>query len=158
MISGLADTTIVIEAPTRSGALITARHALEQGRAVLAAPGRVGDPQAAGCLALLRDTPARPLVGLDELVVDLGFDREVEPGAVGDLNAGAALAMLGPTERAVAERLVGGVASADALTQSTGLPPQVVAGALTLLQLRGWSQPLGSLHLPAGPLLRTSSR
>jgi DNA processing protein len=158
LISGLADTTIVIEAPTRSGALITARHALEQGRSVLAAPGRVGDSRVAGCLALLRDTPARPLVGLDELVVDLGFDRPATPDAPGDLNAGGALALLGPSERAVAERLVRGAASADALTQSTGFSPQVVAGALTLLQLRGWSQPLGSLHLPAGPLLRTSER
>jgi DNA processing protein len=157
VISGLADTTIVIEAPTRSGALITARHALEQGRTVLAAPGRIGDPTAAGCLALLRDTPARPLIGLDELVADLGFDGPVEPGAHGELSAAAALAMLGPTERAVAERLVGGAASSDRLTRSTGLPPQVVAGALTLLQLRGWSQPIGSLNLPAGPLLRVGA-
>jgi DNA processing protein len=158
IISALAQATIVVEAPARSGALITARHAFEQGRSVLAAPGRVGDPHTTGCLSLLRDTPARPLAGLDEMVVDLGFDGDVEPIVDDHLNADSALALLGPTERAVAERLVRGLASADALTQATGLPPQVVAGTLTLLQLRGWSQPLGSLHLPAGPLLRTSGR
>jgi DNA processing protein len=145
---------LVIEAPGRSGALITARHALEQGRTVLVAPGRVGDVQAAGCLALLRDAPVRPLIGLDELVVDLGFEGDVGVAAGAELTARAALELLGPTERAVAERLAAGVMSADALIQSTGLPAQVVAGALTLLEIRGWSQPIGSLHLPAGPLLR----
>jgi DNA processing protein len=155
IISGLSDATLVIEAPARSGALITARHALEQGRAVLAAPGRIGDSQAAGCLALLRDTPSRPLVGLDELVVDLGFDAHVETGGEGRLSARAALDLLGPIERAVAERLTVGVMSADGLIHATGLPAQVVAGALTLLEVRGWSHAIGSLHLPAGPLLRT---
>ena len=73
LISVLSQATIVIDAPTGSGALITARHALEQGRLVLVAPGRPNDPSVAGSLALLRETPARPLVGLDELVVDLGY-------------------------------------------------------------------------------------
>ena len=63
IISVLASATIVVEAPARSGALITARHALEQGRQLLVAPGRPLDPAVAGNLALLRETPARPLVG-----------------------------------------------------------------------------------------------
>ena len=68
IISALARATIVVEAPARSGALITARHALEQGRILLVAPGRPMDPAVAGNLALLRETPARPLVGLDEMI------------------------------------------------------------------------------------------
>ena len=78
IISGLALATVVVEAPVRSGALITARHALEQGRLLFVAPGRPGDPTMAGALALLRETPARPLVGVEELVVDLEHRRRAE--------------------------------------------------------------------------------
>jgi DNA processing protein len=161
IISGLSDATIVVEAPLRSGALITARHAFEQGRAVLVAPGRPGDPQVSGCNALLRETPARPITTLDELVVDLGFHLAHPPrtGSNGRrlLGASEALALLNGPERAVAARLTHGAASLDALASAVGQPPSIVAGALTLLQLRGWCQPIGPLNLPAGPLLRTSS-
>lgn len=161
LISVLTDATLVIEAPVRSGALITARHALEQGRTVLAAPGRPGDPSTAGCLALLRETPARPLVGLDELVVDLdlfgGRARAATTPGPGELDADTAIRLLGPAERAVAERLTRGPASADALIVDTGLTPAVASGAVTLLLLRGWAQSVGPAYLAAGPLMRGSS-
>lgn len=161
LISVLTDATLVIEAPLRSGALITARHALEQGRTVLAAPGRPGDPSTAGCLALLRETPARPLVGLDELVVDLDlFGGRARAGTTtgpGELDADTAIRLLGPAERAVAERLTRGPASADALIADTGLTPAVASGAVTLLLLRGWAQSVGPAYLAAGPLMRGSS-
>lgn len=165
LISVLTDATLVIEAPMRSGALITARHALEQGRSVLVAPGRPGDPSTAGCLALLRETSARPLVGLDELVVDLdllGGDAAAGGTAVAarstEMDADTALRLLGPAERAVAERLSRGPASADALIADTGLTPAVASGAVTLLLLRGWAQSVGPAYLAAGPLVRQSAR
>jgi DNA processing protein len=163
IISGLATAVVVIEAPVRSGALITARHALEQGRGVLVAPGRPGERVMAGSLALLRETPARPLVGIEELLVDLGLVEGPDgpPGgtrAGGPLDAGTALATLGPVERAVAQVLVTGPASIDAVVRTTGHPPSVVAGALTLLQLRGWADTMGPLQLPAGPLLAVGPR
>jgi DNA processing protein len=162
LISVLTDATLVIEAPVRSGALITARHALEQGRIVLVAPGRPGDPSTAGCLALLRETPARPLVGLDELVVDLDLlgSRKAAGGTSrpAEMDMDTALRLLGPAERAVAERLSRGPASADALIADTGLTPAVASGAVTLLLLRGWAQSVGSAYLAAGPLVRRSSR
>lgn len=155
IISGLASATVVVEAPARSGALITARHALEQGRPLFVAPGRPGDRVVAGSLALLRETPARPMVGIEELLVDLGaLGGTGEPdGAARSLDASAALATLGSVERAVAAVLVNGPASIDAIVRCTGQPPSVVAGALTLLQLRGWATAMGPLQLPAGPLL-----
>lgn len=162
IISVLTLGTIVVEAPIRSGALITARHALEQGRRLLVAPGRPGDAASAGCLDLLRQSPARPLVGLDELVVDLGLDAQPLRGARPDgparLSCSAALAMLGPVEREVARALHDGPTTIDAIIARTGQPPAVVAGALTLLQLRGWSQPVGAMQLPCGPLLAAPAR
>jgi DNA processing protein len=162
IISALADAVVVVEAPRRSGALITARHALEQGRPLFVAPGRPGDATTAGCLALLRETPARPITGPEELLVDLGFVGEgSSPGwngtdsrALGPrLDRRMALALLDGAQREVATRICHGPVGADALVVSTGLPPGVVSGALTLLQLRGWIQPLGAAYLPSGPLL-----
>ncbi len=155
IIAALADATIVIEAPSRSGARITASLALELGRPVLVAPGRVGDHSTAGSLAILRETPARPLVGLDEMVEDLGYlapsreeARDSEP------DAQAALYMLGNAEQAIARRLTAGPAGLDALVVDTGLSPAVVSSAVTLLLMRGWAQSAGVAYIAAGPLAK----
>ncbi len=58
LISGLSDGVVLIEAAARSGSLITARFALEQGREAMACPGAPEDPRAAGCNALIRDGAA----------------------------------------------------------------------------------------------------
>jgi DNA processing protein len=55
LISGLARGVVVVEAATRSGSLITARDALDQGREVMAVPGHPFDARAAGCNMLIRD-------------------------------------------------------------------------------------------------------
>ena len=58
LISGLATQIIIVEAALKSGSLLTARNALDQGRDVLAVPGHPLDPRAAGCNALIRDGAA----------------------------------------------------------------------------------------------------
>ncbi len=70
IISGLSRAIIVVEANARSGALITARHAVEQGREVYAVPGRIDDPSSAGCLELLR-AGARLVRSADDVIEDL---------------------------------------------------------------------------------------
>lgn len=58
LISGLAQGVVLVEAAARSGSLITARFALEQGREAMACPGASEDPRSAGCNALIRDGAA----------------------------------------------------------------------------------------------------
>ena len=83
IISGLSDGVVVAQASERSGALITARWAAEQGRDVFAVPGPAGEPLSRGCNQLLRDGAALAETGWDVL-------REYEfryPGAVRMQNA-----------------------------------------------------------------------
>src|SRR5207244_363296 len=67
ILSGLSDAVLVVEAGRRSGSLITVSHALEQGRAVYAVPGRVDHPEALGCLELLRDGASPAIEPVDVL-------------------------------------------------------------------------------------------
>lgn len=71
IISGLAHGLVVIEAAARSGSLITARNALDQGREVMAVPGHPFDARASGCNMLIRDG-ARLVRGIDDILEALG--------------------------------------------------------------------------------------
>lgn len=65
IISGISDGLLVVEAPAKSGALISARHALEQGRDVFSVPGSVTSPTSAGTNALLQEGARAVLSGWD---------------------------------------------------------------------------------------------
>lgn len=73
IISGISDLVIVIEARERSGSLITADFALEQGRDVYALPGRISDSLSRGCNRLLKDG-AGMILSVEDLQNDLGFE------------------------------------------------------------------------------------
>ncbi len=163
LIAALGDATIVVEAPARSGALNTAHHALEQGRPLFVAPGRPGDQSVAGCLRLLRETPARPLVGDPELVEDLVriFADRAKASLAADRpdrttperTVALVLAELGPVERNVARAVAAMPGTLDDLVAATGLSPGALAGAISLLHLRGLVRLHGPSVLPAGVLL-----
>lgn len=71
LVSGLALAVIVVEAAAKSGSLITARNALDQGRDVMAVPGHPFDPRAGGCNMLIRDG-ATLIRGTDDVLEALG--------------------------------------------------------------------------------------
>lgn len=73
LISGLSDVVVVIEAKERSGSLITADFALEQGKDIYALPGRVGDVLSGGCNRLIRQG-AGIIVSPEEWFKDLEID------------------------------------------------------------------------------------
>ena len=79
IISGLSKVTLVIEGKERSGALLTARHAKEQGRTVYALPGNVGNPNSEVCNLLLKNG-ARVCTCADDIV------RDFEMSSMGKLN------------------------------------------------------------------------
>ncbi len=71
IVSGLSIATIVIEAPERSGSLVTARLAAEQGREVFIAPGSIDNPNYRGSHQLIRDG-ARLVTSIEDIMEDLG--------------------------------------------------------------------------------------
>ena len=164
VISGLAEATIVVEAAARSGALITARWALEQGRSCYLVPGSIDAPASAGCLAFLRAFPgeARIVAGIPELMEDLELAERSQVTSVGrtgppasvvsTVSLAALQATLGAVEARLAGLLVNGMTAVDELAEGLDLPVATVLGAITLLELRGLVASAYGRYRPAGPL------
>ncbi len=74
LIAGLSRTTIVVEAPIKSGSLITARLANEYSREVYAVPGDIGKVNAEGTNSLIKDNLAKIYINADLLALDFGFN------------------------------------------------------------------------------------
>lgn len=166
IISGLSRAVVVVEAAARSGSLITARDAADQGREVMAVPGHPFDARAAGCNQLLRDgatlvrhagdvaealglpAPRQASLALDKPGPEAVALPDPLPGpetprrALGDMAAvhGEILARLGPSPLAE-----------DQLIRDLALPPSVLMPALVSLELEGQIS-----RAPGGLLTRTS--
>lgn len=150
VISGLSDATVVVEAPARSGALITASWALEQGRDCYLVPGSIDARESAGCLAFLRDFPggARIVAGVPQLLADLGLARGTSSAPL----AAGTVADLGKTAGRVAQALVDGLATVDELVAVTDLPVATVLATLTILERDGLAVGVHGRYRPAGTL------
>jgi len=123
IIAGLCKATVVVEARERSGALITADFALEEGRDVLAVPGEITSSLSAGTNALLR-LGAVPVTCAGD-VLEL-FDLAPPPPDQTPISAAAS---------ALLERLRDGPLTADELVRMAGVAPSEVAAALVELEL-----------------------
>lgn len=161
IIAGLADATVVVEAGERSGALITASWALEQGRSVFAVPGPLDRRQSVGCNRLLRAAggEVRIVAGADELIEDLGYviplaARSGRRGRSGSAlpDAGAILARLGPAESDAVRTLLAGPTTADGVAAAGGLAPATVLAVLTRLEAEGLVEGVFGRYRVAGPL------
>jgi len=126
IIAGLTAVTVIVEARERSGALITADFALEDGREVFAVPGEITGTLSSGTNRLLRQG-ASPLTTADDVLELFGLAACQRPR----------MPEVGESAAAVLERLADGAASADELSRTTGLEPGPLAAALAELELAG---------------------
>ena len=137
IIAGLCGATVVVEARERSGALITADFALEDGREVMVVPGEITSAVSAGSNALLR-LGATPVTGAADVLEAYGL--VVEPAKV-EPPAGLAGRLL--------ERLGDQPASIDELARTLSLEPGDVAAALIELELTGLVTEEDGVYRPA---------
>ena len=125
ILSGLSRAVVVVEATARSGSLITARLAAEQGREVMAVPGNVLSGRSRGSHRLIRDG-ARIVETADDVLEEIGLAR-----------SSAAEAAVEEGDPVLARMEPGDPYDVDALAQQTGLAPPVLLSHLTELELRG---------------------
>jgi DNA processing protein len=138
IIAGLSEAVVVVEARERSGALITADFALEEGREVFAVPGEITSSLSAGTNALLK-LGATPLTETDDVLDALGIERTPAAEAV-DVSPAAAQVL-----KLVRESPCG----ADELTARGVLDAGAVSVALTELELAGLIAAADGVYRPA---------
>ena len=133
IISGLAVATLVIEAAARSGSLITARLAADQGREVFAVPGSIRNPLARGCHGLIRDG-ARLAQAPADVVEGLGPLLDFVCGAAAGRSPKPAVELDAP-QRRLLEAIGYDPVDCEILVRRTGLTIGEVSSMLSLLEL-----------------------
>ncbi len=161
IVSGLARGVVAIEAPPKSGTLITTAQALEQNRVVMAVPGPVTSSTSAGCNQLIR-AGARLVASAEDVIEELddlvtgaaslgaagraateqasprpiAADNDRPQSSSSKSSGNIPLAALQPDERKVFEALESSPVSTDALVRATGLPAGKIGALVTCLQIK----------------------
>ncbi len=148
IISGLSQAVIVVEAAAKSGTLITARQALDQGREVLAVPGHPMDPRASGCNMLIRDG-ATLVRGTDDILAllerpTLTNTTLTQPPPKPKIAAESAqaflhkpLSQIANLHKRILDRLGPAPTAEDQLVRDLKIPASQVSGALVELEMDG---------------------
>lgn len=135
IIAGLSQATLVVQAAARSGSLITARLTLDGGHDVLAVPGAITDPLAAGTNQLIQQGATPALAPQD--ILDL-FGLTAEEAVATDRQ-------LNTDQQLILRTLSAEPRHIDELVQSTHLPPHTVSAALIQLEMLDAARHVGGL-------------
>ena len=151
IISGLSRGVIVVEAGERSGALITADFAAEQGREVFAVPGGIFQRGSRGTNRLIRDG-AQPVLSANDVLEVLNMT------AVAEHVEAQMLLPTDATEAVLLEQLSDDPAHVDEVGRAAGLPIATVSSTLALMELKGLVRQVGGMKYvrarEPGPLYR----
>ncbi|MGE3271235.1 MAG: DNA-processing protein DprA [Chloroflexota bacterium] len=139
IVSGLSRAILVVEADYKSGAMITATQAAEQGRDVFAVPGSIFSPFSAGPHQLIREG-AKIVTEAADILEELHLTAVVEERATREALPAD------PTEAALLHLLSDEPTHVDDLTRAAGLPSALVTSTLTILELKGLARQLGGMQ------------
>ena len=135
LITGISLGVIVVEAASRSGALLTAMHATEQGREVFAVPGRVDSRLSRGCNRLIRDG-AKLVESAEDVLEELGPMVEAAPQEDGRVVHRPAELQLNDQEKVVLDAIDTAPTSVEAIVVATSLPIHRVLSTISVLEMR----------------------
>ena len=140
IISGLCQGVLVVEAGVRSGSLITARLAMEQGREVFAIPGSIHNPGVRGCHRLIR-AGAVLVETVEDMVTELADWGSGPAGAVSEAAPpGPNPQTLDPTARQLLDVLTYESRSSDQLCEDAGLSAPELLQTLLTLEMEGFAE------------------
>jgi len=144
IISGLSLGTIVIEADERSGALITARRALEQNREVFAVPGSIFARTSLGTNRLIRDSGAKLVTSADDVLEELQLQLVPQQLEMRQLLPGNRV------ESRLMELLSSEPRHIDILTRESALSVAEVSSTLAMMELKGLARQVGGMQYVLG--------
>ena len=142
IIAGLSIATVVVEAGRKSGALITAAFAAEQGREVFAVPGNIYAAQSAGANRLIQQG-ARPLTAIEDILDALDIALLPQRRAARKAFPAA------PAEQRLLEVLGSQPLHIDEISARSGMPVAQVSATLALMELKGLVQSVGGMQYVA---------
>ena len=140
IMSGMALGTLVIEADQESGALITARFALEQNREVLAVPGSIYSPASRGANSLIQ-AGAKLVTCVEDVLEELNVTAVSQPLQPAQLSLDVT-----PDQSRVLHHLTRQPVHIDELRQRTGMDIPALSSTLALLELSGLAKQVGAMH------------
>lgn len=143
IISGLSLGILVTEAPQKSGALITVRCALDQGRDVFAVPGNIFSARSTGVNKIIQEG-ARPVMSVTDILEALDLfliPQQIEMQAILPDN---------DEERTLLALLTSEPRHIDELIRESGLPTMAVSSTLTMMELKGMVKQVGSMQFVMG--------
>ncbi len=146
LIAGLSLATLVIEAPDRSGSLITSRIAMELGRAVMALPGPVTSRTSRGCNQLIRDG-ATLVQTIEDVLEGIGpMCNPISTGEGQSIRNGAELT-LNELEKQVLDAIEETSTSIDQVIHKTELPAHRVIATISVLEMRSLIRRLSNQYV-----------
>ena len=137
IISGLSKGVVVVEANQRSGALITATFAVEQGRDVFAVPGSILNPSSAGCNHLIQQG-AMPFLKVEDVLEQLDLTRLTER------QEARKAVTADPMESALLMHLSSAPQYIDDIVRQADIPSSQVSSLLTVMELKGLVRQVGT--------------
>jgi len=140
ILSGISLGVLVVEGDTKSGALITARQALEQNREVFAVPGSIYSPNSRGTNKLIQDGEAKLTLDVQDILAELNLTMAAHQMEMSEI-------IPADDTEAVLLRLLGSEpAHIDEVRRQSGLPIATVTSALAMLELKGAVRQVGRMN------------